>query len=131
MTRAFDTTPERMAVRDILAAVGREATALGHVADGAQDRMSRLARASGLDEGAMQDLQSLDLFSQSLFGLADFLSDLAADIPAEWDADAVAAARNVRLSDLARRLSRPDRERGRPPIRDDAGALELFESGVA
>jgi hypothetical protein len=71
----------------------------------------------------IQELQKLDHVRQLIVGAADFLHALTLDMPADWRVDARKAARSVRLTDLAGRLS--DSEPNE--VREDAPAAESYE----
>ncbi len=78
--------------------------------------------APALQNGAaIEEAQALDLMTQSLAAVADYLSALAAGLPADWRIDATPAAAIVPLAELARRLAGDGRDR--PP---EAGELDLF-----
>lgn len=67
------------------------------------------------------DVQDLDAVTQRLGALALFFSELAARTPADWTADAAAAARGLPLADLADALTLRPR-RGAETV----GELDLF-----
>jgi hypothetical protein len=71
----------------------------------------------------IQELQKLDHVRQLIVGAADFLHALTLDMPADWRVDARKAARSVRLTDLAGRLS--DSEPS--AVREDAPVAESYE----
>lgn len=54
--------------------------------------------------GLHPDLQSLDSLGQMLEGLAQFLNDMATQIPSDWQFDPTKAASSLKLKDLAQRL---------------------------
>ena len=111
---------------DVLLAIRQEATELEQSAVTLQDDLGPFLHISG--DAAVAKAQALDLLSQRLRGLADFLGALAPTIPGEWHCDADTAAALLTLSDLRNRLagSREDAQLA-PSI--EAGALELFQVG--
>ena len=112
----------------ILRAIGREVADLEQQALGLQVDLSPLVQCLGKDQATIERLQTLDLIAQRLHGLGCFLGALGPTLSENWQADAVAAARIVVLSDLQRRLScvAPDS----PSAEDgDTGAFELFGDG--
>ena len=59
----------------------------------------------GIASGLHRDLQSLDSLGQMLEALAQFLTDMATQIPADWTFDPTHAASSLKLRDLANRLA--------------------------
>lgn len=57
------------------------------------------------DPHYMRAMQSVDHSAQVVAGLGEFLVALAKDAPSEWKLDSQAAAKIVRLADLAARLA--------------------------
>ncbi len=115
----------------ILGAVSRELSALGDMGADLQSVLSPLAHAHGNlrqlsgDAGHVpgsEEIQALDLFTQRLFVLADFLTALAPTVSQGSRADLRQALGVVSLSDVARRLGSAASEE----ISVDTGALELF-----
>jgi hypothetical protein len=79
------------------------------------------ALAPGLaGAAAIEEAQGLDLVTQSLEALATYLETLARGLPADWTVDAQAAAADLPLAELARRLL------GQAPEAADSGELDLF-----
>jgi len=64
-----------------------------------------ILNSSGSASGLHQDLQSLDSLGQMLDALAQFLNDMASQIPQDWQFDPTKAASSLKLKDLAQRLS--------------------------
>ena len=120
-----EVTPELVRLAAILEAVGQEVARLGQVASDLQEVLSPLACAFGKDGQTAEDIQALDLLSQHLCGVADFLGALVPTLPIEWTADAAAAARTLTLSSLAQRLSCPPCD-FHPAEGEVVGALDLF-----
>ncbi len=117
----------------ILGAVSRELSALGDMGADLQSVLSPLPHAHGNlqqlsgDTGHVpgsEEIQALDLFTQRLFVLADFLTALAPTVSPGSRANLRQALGAVSLSDVARRLgsAAPAEE-----IPVDTGGLELFE----
>ena len=78
--------------------------------------------APALQTGAaIEEAQTLDLLTQTLAAVADYLHALAAGLPSEWAVDARPAAALVPLSELARRLAG-----GGFHAAPDSGELDLF-----
>ena len=111
---------------DVLHATAREATSLGQLACDLQAALSPLERTAGHAQQKVEDLQSLDLLVQRLYGLADFLNALVPSLPIEWTSDVSKAAQVVTLSDMAQRLSCLDSTQNYVDVKE-AGLLELFE----
>jgi hypothetical protein len=116
----------------ILGAVSRELSALGDMGADLQSVLSPLAHAHGNlrqlsgDVGHVpgsEEIQALDLFTQRLFVLADFLTALAPTVSPGSRADLRRALSVVSLSDVARRLGSEATAQEMPA---DTGALELF-----
>src|SRR6185437_9022322 len=62
--------------------------------------------APALQTGAaIEEAQTLDLLTQTLGAVADYLGMIATDLPPEWQVDARTAARIVPLAELALRLA--------------------------
>ena len=110
----------------MLLAVGREAADLQRDALALQDGLSSWLRVSGTGNTARIELQALDLLSQRLRGLADFLGALAPTLPGDWRCNAQAAAALVTVSDLRNRLCVPEDGQRAPAV--EAGACELFQA---
>jgi hypothetical protein len=85
-------------------ALGACATELAALADRCEALQAGLAPA--LQSGAaIEEAQTLDLLTQSLCSVADYLHALSAGLPADWSVDPTAAAALVPLTELARRLT--------------------------
>jgi hypothetical protein len=70
--------------------------AIGDAVLGAQSSLSR----------RFHDFQDLDRARQEVAGLAEFLDNLAGDVPSEWQVDACAASLSIALEALAFALGR-------------------------
>jgi hypothetical protein len=112
----------------ILQAVSRELASLGDMGSELQTVLSSLAIAHARLSGephapGSEDIQALDLFTQRLFVLADFLGALAPTVTPGSRGDLGLALEGVNLADVAKRLG-ADKTDGDEPI--DTGELELF-----
>jgi len=108
---------------DILQATARETSEIAGLACSLQSALSPLRTAAEQGRHAAIELQSLDVITQRLAGISDFLNALALRLPPHWMCDVAAAARVVTLSDLALRLSCADADTG---VADYAGIVDLF-----
>jgi hypothetical protein len=93
----------------ILQAVSRELTSLGDMGSILQTVLSSLASAHARLSGEAhapqsEDIQALDLFTQRLFVLADFLTALAPTVTPGSRGDLTLALEGVNLADVAKRL---------------------------
>jgi hypothetical protein len=111
----------------ILQAVSRELTSLGDMGSVLQSVLSSLATAHARLSGephtpGSEDIQALDVFTQRLFVLADFLNALAPTVTPGSRGDLGRALEEVNLADVAKRLG------GDALEGDDrhTGELELF-----
>ncbi len=107
--------------RDLPGIVGDVALELAGLAETALQLQAQIGPAAAHRTPIMA-LQSLDVLTQSLSGLADFLSTLAGDLPGGCRPDLTRALGRLRLSAMANRLGGLGRE-------DDMcceGELELF-----
>ena len=78
--------------------------------------------APALQSGAaIEEAQTLDLLTQSLAAVADYLHALSATLPAEWLVDVHSATAIVPLTELARRLAG-----GALQAPSEPGELDLF-----
>ena len=113
----------------ILQAVSRELTSLGDMGAVLQGVLSSLASAHARVSGEMhapssEDIQALDLFTQRLFVLAEFLTALAPTVTPKSRGNLVQALEVVNLADVARRLGAPGTVALEAP---STGELELWE----
>jgi hypothetical protein len=100
--------------------IGACAGELAALADRCEALQAGLAPA--LQSGAaIEEAQTLDLLTQSLAAVADYLHALSSALPAEWVVDAAPAAAIVPLAELARRLTGAGLHA--PP---ESGELDLF-----
>ncbi|HKR89582.1 MAG TPA: hypothetical protein VJS38_15520 [Phenylobacterium sp.] len=100
--------------------LGACAGELAALADRCEALQAGLAPA--LQSGAaIEEAQTLDLLTQSLAAVADYLHALSASLPAEWLVDPAPAAAIVPLTELARRLT--GAALLAPP---ESGELDLF-----
>ena len=113
----------------ILHAVSRELASLGDMGSVLQSVLSQLASAHARVSGEQhapgsEDIQALDLFTQRLFVLADFLKALAPTVTPGSCGDLGRALEGVNLSDVARRLGAEGSGFEDGPV--DTGELELW-----
>ncbi|MDB5452919.1 MAG: hypothetical protein JWO33_1497 [Caulobacteraceae bacterium] len=101
----------------LLAACARELTDLTQTCEALQDALS-----SGFGQAAIQDAQALDLVTQSLAALSQYLGAIGAAAPPDWILDATAVAQALPLAGLGARLI------GAQPPSEAEGELFLFES---
>ena len=109
----------------ILQAVSRELTSLGDLGSSLQTVLSSLATAHSRlagDGPGSEDIQAMDVFTQRLFVLADFLNALAPTVTPGSTGDLDRALEGVNLADVARRLGADTKEE--PP--SVTGELELW-----
>lgn len=100
--------------------LGACASELAALADRCEALQAGLAPA--LQSGAaIEEAQTLDVLTQSLAAVADYLHAVSAILPADWQVDAAPAAAIVPLTELARRLLGGPLQA--PP---EAGELDLF-----
>lgn len=123
-TRAGSCNVRRRPVADVLRAVEWELADLGRCAVAQQEGLAPLLRLTSGDHEAIRGIQDLDLLSQRLNGLAEFLGALALLLPDGCDCDADAAAAVLTLSDQKRRLGSASDASPTPDAA--AGTLELF-----
>jgi hypothetical protein len=84
-------------------ALGACAGELAALADRCEALQAGLAPA--LQSGAaIEEAQTLDLLTQSLAAVADYLHALSVGLPGEWVVDTAPAAAVIPLAELARRL---------------------------
>jgi hypothetical protein len=106
----------------IFATLGKEFTELAQFAEELQTLLSAALLRVAHDPQCHQNIQMLDLFSQRLQALSDFITSIGQAVPPAWRIDSGGAVSAVRLSDLASRLQ------GRSTLEEDAqaGSLEMF-----
>lgn len=107
------------ALPTIIATIGDELRTLGVLAADLQDGLAHVSMEH--DPGSMEQLQSLDLLTQRLAGLAKFMADVAVCVPADCHPDLTTAIGEITLTHLQHRLSAVPVPNGA-----DAGLLELF-----
>jgi hypothetical protein len=112
----------------ILQAVSRELASLGDMGSVLQSVLGSLATAqaqlSGEPHGAVsEDIQALDVVTQRLFVLADFLNALAPTVTPGSRGDLGLALEGVNLADVAKRLGAESVDTDEPI---HPGELELF-----
>jgi soluble cytochrome b562 len=106
---------------DVTMAVQTELTRLAALAVDIQESCGdALVQAAMTQPEILSKAQGLDLLTQHLAGVADFLEALAPQLPRDWSVDTAPAARAVRLSDLSAQLG------GGPVVAALAEDLETF-----
>lgn len=108
------------ALQPLSRTLGACAGELAALADRCEALQAGLAPA--LQSGAaIEEAQSLDLLTQSLAAVADYLHALSHTLPGDWQVDPHGPARIVPLTELARRLV------GAPlPPPPESGELDFF-----
>jgi len=91
--------PLQVPVSQLLGACAVELADLAHRCEGLQGALS-----AGLSLAAVKDAQALDLVTQSLAALSQYLSSLAAGAPDGWALDPTASAAALPLASLGDRL---------------------------
>jgi hypothetical protein len=100
-----------------LGACAGELAALADVCEGLQAGL-----APALQSGAaIEEAQTLDLITQTLAAVAEYLAMIAAGLPHDWTVDARLAASAVPLTELAARLAG-----GALHAPPESGELDLF-----
>jgi hypothetical protein len=100
--------------------LGACAGELAALADRCETLQAGLAPA--LQSGAaIEEAQTLDLLTQTLAAVADYLNVLAGGLPSEWRVDTTPAAASVPLTELAWRLAG-----GAFHAPAESGELDLF-----
>jgi len=108
------------ALQPLSRTLGACAGELAALADRCEALQAGLAPA--LQSGAaIEEAQTLDILTQSLAAVADYLHALATDLPKDWIVDAAPAVAVVRLNELAKRLAGGSML---PPAQ--SGELDLF-----
>jgi hypothetical protein len=109
--------PDAMSLSRTLGACADELAALAALSQQLQTDLSPALQTLS----AVEDAQALDLLTQSLGAIADYLIDLAAGLPPDWLIDPRDAVARVSLAEMARRLAGAHASDGQ-----DSGELELF-----
>jgi len=109
-------------LRSLLQAFEAELHELGRLAETAQTTLSNVLSRAADDPACHRDAQVLDLLTQRLFGMSNFLSNLAPSIPRLWHVDTSEAVKTVSLGALVDRLNGASVANVLP----DVGELELF-----
>jgi len=91
---------------DVARRVATELHQLSHLTSRIECAVSGLILNNpGAASDLHQDLQSLDSLGQMLEALAQFLNDMAVQIPPDWRFDPTHATSSIKLKDLAQRLN--------------------------
>ncbi len=123
MTDLLNANEPQTPLRLILLAIGEEFRELGRFADRFQLTLSPAVQDLALDFNCHRDVQSLDLLSQRLAALSEYISAIGKLLPEEFRLDSRHALASITLSELQYRLS------GAPlPVCEACrtGELELF-----
>ena len=102
----------------VLDSIGHEMQALGALGTSLQAGLGRVT--INHDSSSVEEFQALDVLTQRLFDLANFLSALARCVPQDCQPDLSAGLRGLTLGHLQRRLS------ALPDVKAEAGELEVF-----
>jgi len=111
-----------------LSAVALEINDLARLSDRLQTLISgALAADSSANPEHLREFQAIDLLVQRLHGVGIFMDALAGSISEDWRVAAAAAAANVPLGDLARRLGGDESLNGANSVHlPPSGDLDLF-----
>ncbi len=114
---------DQTSLRCILSAIGEEFRELGRFTDRFQLSLSPAVGRLALDGACHRDVQSLDLLSQRLAALSDYILEISQLLPEELSVDSRRALASITLSELQYRL------KGAPVPAEEghrSGELELF-----
>ncbi len=112
-------------IADVLGRVGYELAHLARLLERFESIAAPLVLEAGRSDVAlMREMQGFDHIGQKLSALVDFLAALAPAASDHWMVDPSAAARIVRLADLAARLGFSDGSE--PSCAAAWGDVELF-----
>ncbi len=107
----------------ILEALGEEFYELGRFTEQFQTTLSPALLQVAINHNCHRDVQSLDLLSQRLVALSQYVLTIGRLLPAEWQVNSQHALSSITLSDLQYRLQGA-------PLPEEAsrqsGELELF-----
>ena len=102
---------EKHSISDIFLQVSRELTYLIPEIEAIEATVNQIAQAPEQGLGKeFANFQKLDLLTQIVSELAQFLEDASKGIPVDWKLTIQSAVANVRLHDLANRLENPQPE---------------------
>lgn len=102
--------------------VEAELVELGRLAEQFQTVLGPAMLRAADDFACHQEAQMIDLITQRLYGLSDFMRALRPSVPEAWAVDPDAAARVVTLGDMACRLRGVPQQISSHP----AGEFEAF-----
>jgi hypothetical protein len=108
---------------EILEALGEEFSALGQFTEQFQTSLSPALLRVANDPDCHRNVQTLDLLSQRLAALSNYVLTIGREVPREVRINRQTALHNISLADLAYRL------RGAPlpqEVEKHSGELELF-----
>lgn len=115
------TPPDAMPLSQTLGACADELAALAALCEQLQTDLSPALQQLS----AVEDAQALDLLTQSLGSIADYLIELSSVLPGDWRIDSRDAAARIPLAEMARRLAG-----GPASAPQESGELELFGGGA-
>jgi hypothetical protein len=92
--------PATLPVANALSACAAELDALSRACDALQHALGPLL----VDRAAIEAAQGLDLVTQSLAALSEYLDAVSCQVPDDWSIDPHQAAAGLTLADLAERL---------------------------
>jgi hypothetical protein len=113
-------------ITEILSRVAWELTDLAKSVDRLHGLVENVNREHIIEIGSfLHSAQSIDIVEQRLSGLSHFVSELCELMPSHWEVEGHVATQNLKLTELARRLSnRTNYELSTVP--HAAGEFEFF-----
>jgi len=100
-------TQQSEPVIDILTRVSSELNDIAVSINQLHSLIECIDRGSIKDSGLfIHSAQSIDILEQRICGLSHFITELADLMPDHWELESLAAARKLKLSELATRLTR-------------------------
>lgn len=110
-----------MPLETLLRVVEAELAQLGRLAETVQTVLAAALPNVANNPSLHRDAQAIDLMTQRLHGLSDFIGALCPSLPSAWSVDPREAVAAVKLSDLARRLGGLHHA-----LEQEAGSFEAF-----
>ena len=120
-------TDQPMNLKTMAAATSEELRELSQIAIKLQDIFANLNQGGIAASGDLSQIQGLDYLTQSLIELSGFWETVSLETPDQWQYENRHATQNIKLRDLANRLSglvHDDSNQQHPVL--VAGACELF-----
>lgn len=121
--RSCDNERHHAPLHSILQALGEEFSELGRFTETFQSNLSPALLQVADNGQCHRDVQSLDLLSQRLTALSQYVLTIGKLLPPDWQVNSHHALSNITLSDLQYRL------KGAPVpenLEHESGELELF-----